>query len=99
MNTPDLMDAQWRTSSYSGTNTNCVEVAPWRTSSYSGSNAQCVEVAPWRTSSHSGTNANCVEAAPAATGTAIRDSKRRDGGVLLVSRTQWSRFIRHLSQA
>lgn len=69
---------------------------PWRTSSYSGSNSNCVEVAPWRTSSHSGSNANCVEVVPDVAGTAVRDSKDRDGGVLLVSRTQWACFVRHI---
>lgn len=34
----------WRKSSFSGSNTNCVEVA-WRKSSFSGSNTDCVEVA------------------------------------------------------
>jgi hypothetical protein len=34
----------WRKSSYSGTQSECVEVA-WRKSSYSGSNSTCVEVA------------------------------------------------------
>lgn len=39
--------APWRTSSYSGNQGDCVEVAPlWRTSSYSGNQGQCVEVAP-----------------------------------------------------
>lgn len=34
----------WRKSSYSGTQTECVEIA-WRKSSYSGSQTECVEVA------------------------------------------------------
>jgi hypothetical protein len=34
----------WRKSSYSGSQTNCVEVA-WRKSSHSGSQTECVEVA------------------------------------------------------
>jgi hypothetical protein len=34
----------WRKSSFSGGNTNCVEVA-WRKSSFSGENTNCVEVA------------------------------------------------------
>jgi len=34
----------WRTSSYSGSNGDCVEVASWRTSSRSAANGACVEV-------------------------------------------------------
>lgn len=34
----------WRKSSFSGGNTNCVEVG-WRKSSYSGENTNCVEIA------------------------------------------------------
>ncbi len=42
----DLSRARWRTSSYSGTNGACVEVAvAWRTSSYSSANGECIEVA------------------------------------------------------
>ncbi|MFI5592929.1 DUF397 domain-containing protein [Amycolatopsis sp. NPDC051758] len=33
----------WRKSSYSGTESNCVEVG-WRKSSYSGGQSECVEV-------------------------------------------------------
>jgi hypothetical protein len=35
----------WRTSSYCGTNGDCVQVG-WRTSSYTNGGATCVEVAP-----------------------------------------------------
>jgi Domain of unknown function (DUF397) len=42
----DLSRALWRKSSYSGTQSNCVEVAVvWRKSSYSGTETNCVEVA------------------------------------------------------
>ena len=42
----ELSGAAWRKSSYSGTQTNCVEVAfVWRKSSHSGSQSNCVEVA------------------------------------------------------
>ena len=37
-------NADWRTSSYTGTNGNCVEIAARRKSSYSGTNGNCVEV-------------------------------------------------------
>ncbi|WP_020573481.1 DUF397 domain-containing protein [Actinopolymorpha alba] len=36
---------KWRTSSYSGNGSSCVEVAAWRTSSHSGNGSSCVEVA------------------------------------------------------
>ncbi|MFD9890580.1 DUF397 domain-containing protein [Amycolatopsis sp. NPDC059027] len=39
-----LADARWHKSSYSGSQTNCVEVA-WFKSSHSGSQGGCVEVA------------------------------------------------------
>lgn len=39
----------WRTSSYSGTQGNCVEAA-WRKSSYSGTQGSCVEAAHLSTS-------------------------------------------------
>jgi hypothetical protein len=42
MGTVDNTD--WRTSSYSGTNGNCVEIATWRKSTRSGTNGACVEV-------------------------------------------------------
>ncbi|MGH3943355.1 MAG: DUF397 domain-containing protein [Pseudonocardiaceae bacterium] len=44
MTAPELDGIVWHTSSYSGTEGNCVEVG-WRTSSYSGTNGDCVEVA------------------------------------------------------
>jgi len=45
MTAPEPDNIVWHTSSYSGTNGNCVEVG-WRTSSYSNGGAACVEVAP-----------------------------------------------------
>lgn len=55
--------------------------------------------APWRTSSYSGSNANCVEVAPVTAGTAVRDSKHRDGGALVVSSAQWVRFVRSVAHS
>jgi hypothetical protein len=40
----DLSHVTWRTSSHSGSQTNCVQVGVWRKASYSGSQASCVEV-------------------------------------------------------
>jgi hypothetical protein len=45
MSTPDLFQSEWRKSSWSTSQSNCVEVA-WRKSSWSGSESNCVEVAP-----------------------------------------------------
>ncbi|MGH3687498.1 MAG: DUF397 domain-containing protein [Pseudonocardiaceae bacterium] len=45
MTAPEPDHIIWHTSSYSGTNGNCVEIG-WHTSSYSGTNGGCVEVAP-----------------------------------------------------
>ncbi|MGW5723442.1 DUF397 domain-containing protein [Amycolatopsis sp. NPDC003865] len=38
-----MSDMVWRKSSYSGPESNCVEVG-WRKSSYSGGQSECVEV-------------------------------------------------------
>jgi Domain of unknown function (DUF397) len=40
-----LHRAQWRKSTYSGQNGDCVEVAAWRKATYSSQNGACVEVA------------------------------------------------------
>ena len=74
----DLSHAAWRTSSYSGQNGSCVEVAvvpAWRTSTYSGANGSCVEVAR---------NLPGV--------VAVRDSKDRGGPVLAVEPDEWRAF-------
>ena len=39
-----MRDREWRKSSLSGSNANCVEMT-WRKSSHSGSDTNCVEVA------------------------------------------------------
>lgn len=57
----DLSRVAWRTSSYSGNGSNCVEVGVWRTSSYSGNGSDCVEVGAWAKSSHSNGANGCVE--------------------------------------
>ncbi|MBO0802330.1 MAG: DUF397 domain-containing protein [Nocardiopsaceae bacterium] len=45
MEEAEMTSAEWRKSSFSGSNGNCVEVAAWRKSSFSGSNGNCVEMA------------------------------------------------------
>lgn len=48
---------------------------------------------PWRTSSYSNAQSNCVKVAPAGSGSvAVRDSKDRDGGVLVVAPDRWAAF-------
>ncbi|GDY34053.1 DUF397 domain-containing protein [Gandjariella thermophila] len=43
---PTEFQTRWRKSSYSGSNTNCIEIAfGWRKRSYGGDDANCVEVA------------------------------------------------------
>lgn len=49
--------------------------------------------AQWRKSSYSGNTGNCVEVVTTESGVAIRDSKNRDGGVLVVSIRAWQELI------
>ena len=74
----DLSCAVWRTSSYSGQNGACVEVAV---------------VPVWHTSTYSGTNGSCVEVARNLPGVvAVRDSKDRSGPALTFSPADWGAF-------
>ncbi|MFJ9677056.1 DUF397 domain-containing protein [Streptomyces sp. NPDC101194] len=80
---PDLKNARWRKSSYSGsTGGDCVECtvtggATWRKSTYSGTNGgECVEVA---------------DGLPCAV--PVRDSKKPDGPVLMVGADAWQSFV------
>ena len=83
MATTDLSRAEWRTSSYSGTNGDCVEVAvAWRTSSRSGSNGDCVEVA-----------------ADSGAHVLVRDTKDRGGPALAFRPSAWSRFTGRVTSA
>ncbi|WP_416900806.1 DUF397 domain-containing protein [Micromonospora echinospora] len=47
----------------------------------------------WRTSSRSGGNGACLEARYADDTTQIRDSRDRQGPVLVFGPAQWTRFI------
>ncbi|MGW6977309.1 DUF397 domain-containing protein [Streptomyces sp. NPDC054952] len=79
---PNLTDAVWRKSSYSGTTGgDCVECAPlgataWRKASYSG-----------------GTGGDCVEVAPQPCLVAVRDSKNPDGPVFTIGRAAFAAFV------
>lgn len=58
-----------------------------------------LSTAQWRKSSYSGnTGGACVEVAPLPDTVAVRDSKYRDGGNLVVSATAWSAFVRTVAR-
>lgn len=69
----------WRTSSHSGNNGNCVEVA----------------LSGWRKSSHSDANGNCVEVGDGDGLVGVRDSKQDGAGpVLAFTAAEWTAFTR-----
>jgi Domain of unknown function (DUF397) len=70
----------WRMASYSGSNSNCVEVGVWRKASGSSSSGQCVEVAASR--DQAATDVLCL----------VRDSKDRGGGSLAFTPAAWRAF-------
>ncbi|MCX5586628.1 DUF397 domain-containing protein [Streptomyces erythrochromogenes] len=80
-----LTGAQWRKSSYSGSNGGeCVECAPlggaaWRKASYSG-----------------GTGGDCVEVAAQPCRVAVRDSKNPDGPTFTIAPEAFAAFVRSL---
>jgi hypothetical protein len=81
----------WRKSSFSGANTNCVQVA-WHKSTFSDVNTNCVEVA-WRKSSFSDGNTDCVEVGLRRDLVRVRDSKRPGEGLLAVPSSGWRAFL------
>lgn len=74
-----LSEMNWFKSSYSGTSTNCVEVAHTPTI--------------FRKSSYSGGNGNCVEVADAPGFSAVRDTQNRDLSTLAFGPTEWHAFL------
>ncbi|WP_405635031.1 DUF397 domain-containing protein [Streptomyces sp. NBC_01178] len=105
---PDLTNADWRKSSYSGsTGGECVECtvtdgAAWRKSSYSGNTGgECVECtvtggAAWQKSSYSGnTGGCCVETAvdSACGSVPVRDSKNPTGPAIVLGAHAWQAFV------
>ncbi|MFD6231641.1 DUF397 domain-containing protein [Streptomyces sp. NPDC060232] len=80
-----LTGAQWRKSSYSGSNGGeCVECAP-----HGG--------AAWRKASYSGNSGgDCVEVAGQPCGVALRDSKNPDGPAFTVAPEAFTAFVRSL---
>lgn len=78
MGVSDLCRAEWRTSSYSGSNSNCVEVADapgWPKASRSGSTGDYADVA-----------------ADSGTRVLVRDAKDRGGPVLAFRPSAWREF-------
>ena len=50
--------------------------------------------AKWHKSTRSGANGNCVEVATnLPDGVAVRDTKNRDAGTLIVTRDEWTAFV------
>ncbi|MEU6130985.1 DUF397 domain-containing protein [Saccharopolyspora sp. NPDC047091] len=53
----------------------------------------------WRVSSYSGNTGNCVEVAALPAGArAVRDTKDRDGGVLVLGASAWTAFLARIQQ-
>lgn len=78
----DFSAAAWRTSSYSGSSGNCVQVAFSPTA--------------WRTSSYSGNSGNCVQVAGSERAVGVRDSKHPAAGTLVFPTGGWAHFLRAL---
>ncbi|MDV6014770.1 DUF397 domain-containing protein [Haloechinothrix sp. LS1_15] len=52
----------------------------------------------WRTSSYTGSEGSCVELAPLPAGAALRDTKNRTGGILVLSDPAWQAFREGIKQ-
>ncbi|GAA1097526.1 DUF397 domain-containing protein [Nocardiopsis metallicus] len=73
------MILEFRKSSYSAQDVNCVEVAQIPTT--------------FRKSTHSGRDQNCVEVGSLPGGAALRDSKHPDAGHLPFPKSEWASFL------
>jgi hypothetical protein len=82
----------WRKSSFSFSNGNCVEVSGWRKPRRSYGGGACVEAGDWRKSSASMADGNCAEVASDAASVAVRDTQDREGPVLKFSADAWRVF-------
>lgn len=77
-----MITREWRKSTYSNGQANCVEVAGlWRKSSHSSSNSNCVEVCTGRPDA-----------------VAVRDTKDRGGPELAFTSGAWEAFTRGVKQ-
>jgi hypothetical protein len=77
-----MLTPEWRKSTYSNAQANCVEVAGvWCKSSYSNGQANCVEV--------------CAGEPDVV---AVRDSKDRGGPELAFAGAAWAAFVRDVQQ-
>lgn len=72
----------WRKSTFSASDSNCVEVA----------------FGAWRKSSLSAEDANCVEVARSAELVGVRDSKQPAGPAMVIGRAGWARLLSRVSQ-
>ncbi len=93
-----ITGTDWRKSSYSTYNGACIEVASsaaqaqWVKSSLSFSNGNCAEVAAWRKATRRQTG-ECAEVGQGAAVVAVRDSKDRGKGpVLVFPADSWREF-------
>ncbi|WP_406688637.1 DUF397 domain-containing protein [Saccharopolyspora sp. ID03-671] len=57
------------------------------------------ELSGWRKSSRSGAQADCVEVGWAPEVVGVRDSKDRQGGVLVFSSERWAEFVEGLRRS
>ncbi|MFG2088130.1 MULTISPECIES: DUF397 domain-containing protein [unclassified Spirillospora] len=87
-------DVQWRKSSRSGEQGNCVEVGFWRKPRHSADESDYVEIrGTWRTSSRSANTGSCIQAAADEAVVVARDSKNPNGPVLDFGAEAWTTFL------